>query len=102
MYLVHVLTRHKSTLGISIVIRYTAVARLLLFNSFVPTPRLALVVYVIVRSVTVTVITYAQVSLHIERVCTLQQVMGPRLEAFTRGSFFGELRFTTRPRKASV
>jgi hypothetical protein len=72
MYLVHVLTIHNNTLGIRLVTRCKDIARLHLSTSFVPTLRLGLVVSMTIPSVTLIVTSYALVTFHIERVCTVQ------------------------------
>jgi hypothetical protein len=41
------------------------------------------------------VTAYALVTFHVERECTVQQVIGPRLKSLKRDNFFGELRSTT-------
>jgi hypothetical protein len=63
MYLVRAMTRHNCTLDIGILCRCGAVARLHLLTSFVPTPRLKLVV-------SVTANEYTLVTFRTERVCT--------------------------------
>jgi hypothetical protein len=84
-------------------IRYRAVARLQLTHFLCPdtTPRVVCLCDC-PFCVTVTITTCAFVTFHIESVCTVKHVMGARLKSLTRDNFFGELRSTTLPRKASL
>jgi hypothetical protein len=67
MYLVHVLTIHKCTLDSGLVRRCRAVARLQLSTTLVLTPRVKVAVFV-----TLSIVTYALVTFHNDRVCTVQ------------------------------
>jgi hypothetical protein len=102
MYLVRVLTKHKSTLDIGIMSRYKAVARLHLFTSVVPTRGLRLVTFLPILCVTVNVTTYALVTFHIERVCTLHYVMGPHLTSLTRDNFLGQAAISDTPTEGNA
>jgi hypothetical protein len=83
------------------VIRYRAGTWLQLSTFFVPTPCLRLVVFINVLCVIVIVTTCALVNFHIERVCTLQQVMGPRLKLLTRDNIFRRAAIHDSPEEGS-
>jgi hypothetical protein len=83
--------------------RYRAVARLQLSHLCCPdtTPRVGCL-FDCPFCVIVTLTTYALVSFHNERVCTVQQFMGPRLKSLMRDNFVRRTAIDNFPRKRQV
>jgi hypothetical protein len=52
--------------------------------------------------VIVIVTTYALVTFHIERVCTVQQIMGPRFTSLTRDNLVWRAAIATSPAKGKI
>jgi hypothetical protein len=92
----------RSDIPITCLIRYTDVARLQLSHFCCPdtTPWLGCLCDCLI-CVTVTVTTFALVTFHTDLVCTVHQVMGPRLTSLTRDNLVRRATIATSPAKAS-
>jgi hypothetical protein len=94
----------RSDIPITCLIRYKAVAsRLQLSHCCCPdtTSRAACLCDCPI-CVTVTVIRFAKLTFHTNRVCTVQPVMGPRLTSLTRDNMARRAAIATSPAKAST
>jgi hypothetical protein len=91
----------RSDIPITSLIRYIAFPRLQLSNFCCrdTTPRVGcLCDYLLIR-MTVTVTTYALITFHTNRVCTVRHVMGPRLTSLTRDNVVRRAAIATSPAK---
>jgi hypothetical protein len=88
----------RSDIPITRLIRYRALARLQLPHFCCPdtTPRAGCLCDCPI-CVTEIVTTYALVTFHIERVCAVHQVMGPRLASLTRDTLVRRAAIATPP-----
>jgi hypothetical protein len=88
----------RSDIPITSLIRYVAVDRLQLSHfSFPDTkPRVGCLCECPI-CVTVTVTTHALVTFHVERVCTVQHVIDPRLTSLTRENWVRRAAIATSP-----